>query len=338
MKPKSVLAAAVGVLLAGAATAALAWGSMGHREIGVAAMHRLPAELPAFLRTEFAAVEVGELAREPDRWKDSGKVHDTDREPAHFVNLDDQAHVFEGPSIDQLPATREAYDTGLHASGKQDMTTVGWLPYALVDNYQQLAKDFAYWRVDSAAEASAKTPERKAWFTADRVRREALILRDIGEFGHYVGDGSQPLHVSIHFNGWGKGLPNPEGYTLEHIHARFEGALVHQSVTQADVEKLMRPYQPCTAPIEVCVATYLKATLGQVEPLYRLEKAGGLQIGDPRGHDFASARLADGASELRDLITDAWRASETLAVGWPKVTLKDVLAGADPYDSLYGKD
>jgi hypothetical protein len=41
---------------------------------------------------------------------------------------------------------------------------------------------------------------------------------------------------------------------------------------------------------------------------------------------------------LRDLIVDAWRASETMSVGWPKVSLADVKAGKDPYESLYGKD
>ena len=333
-----VLAAAVAAAALGATTAAFAWGAMGHREIGVAAMHALPAEMPAFLRTAHAATEVGELAREPDRWKDSGKIHDTDREPAHFVNIGDDGHVYEGPAIDQLPPTREAYERALHASGKQDMTTVGWLPYALVDNDQQLVKDFAYWRIDVAAAAHAKTKARKAWFTADRVRREALVLRDIGEFGHYVGDASQPLHVTVHYNGWGKEFPNPNGYTLNHIHAPFEGALVHENVSQKDVESRMRPYAPCKDAIEGCVGDYLKATLRQVEPLYQMEKAGGMKPGDPRGKAFAAARLADGASQLRDFIVDAWRASETMSVGWPKVSLADVKAGKDPYESLYGKD
>ena len=53
---------------------------------------------------------------------------------------------------------------------------------------------------------------------------------------------------------------------------------------------------------------------------------------DPRGVDFADARLAAGASELRDMIVDAWRASAKTKVGYPGVSLRDVEAGkVDPY-------
>ena len=44
-----------------------------------------------------------------------------------------------------------------------------------------------------AAEKRETNMERQAWYRADRIRREALILRDIGVLAHYVGDGSQPL-------------------------------------------------------------------------------------------------------------------------------------------------
>ena len=59
-----------------AAGQALAWGATGHRLIGRDAMQALPDDLPAFLRTTAAVDTVGELAREPDRWKDAGAVHD----------------------------------------------------------------------------------------------------------------------------------------------------------------------------------------------------------------------------------------------------------------------
>ena len=56
------------------------------------------------------------------------------------------------PAIDQLPPTREEYDQTIRAMGGADMTKVGWLPYSIVDTWQQVAKDFAYWRIDEAAE------------------------------------------------------------------------------------------------------------------------------------------------------------------------------------------
>ena len=50
-------------------------------------------------------------------------------------------------------------------------------------------------------------------------------------------------------------------------------------------------------------------------------------------------RLAAGASELRDMIINAWRSSGTSQVGYPAVKVTDVVSGAvDPWDALYGAD
>src|SRR6202000_1834457 len=93
--------------------------------------------------------------------------------------------------------------------------------------------------------------QHKAFSTADRVRREKQILIDIGYLSHFVGDGSQPLHVSVHFNGWGD-YPNPPGYTPSRtLHSVFEGALVRQSITQADVDKAMAPLRVNAAGIDI---------------------------------------------------------------------------------------
>ena len=336
IKPFWTAASAVALALA-VAPVAFAWGSMGHREIGFVAIKALPDGLPAFLRTDASAIAVGELSREPDRWRDAGKIHDTDRDPAHFVNIDDEGHVFHGPAIEQLPATREEYDQAIRASGVADMTKVGWLPYSIVDTWQQVAKDFSYWRVDTAAMKTAKTPQLKAWFEADRVEREKLILRDIGEMSHYVGDASQPMHVTIHYNGWGP-FPNPDGYTMEKIHSPLEGIYVHQNIKADAVAAKLSPYVSCAGPIEPCVVAYLEATRTQVVPLYQLQKAGGFAAGDPRGVAFMTERLAAGSSKVRDLVVDAWKASATVGVGWPAITEADVRGGADAYASLYGTD
>jgi flagella basal body P-ring formation protein FlgA len=72
-----------------------AWGNTGHRLIGVAAMRALPDDLPAFLKTPGAVADVGELAREPDRWKGAGQPHDRERDTAHFIDLDDQGRVYD---------------------------------------------------------------------------------------------------------------------------------------------------------------------------------------------------------------------------------------------------
>lgn len=316
---------------------ALAWGATGHRIIGRLAVETLPPDLPAFLRSPDSVEAVGELAREPDRWKGAGRVHDADRNPAHFLDLGDDGLVFGGPSLAALPPTRADYEKALRAVG-QDSWRAGYLPYSIIDGYQQLAMDFAYWRVDTAAARNVADPAHRAWFKRDAAEREALILRDLGTLAHYVGDGSQPMHVSIHFDGWGP-FANPEGYTEQHVHAPFEGAFVRGYVSADAVRAAMAPYHACQCPIEARTATYLTATQATVVPFYALEKAGGFLNGDPRGQAFIAGRLAAGASELRDLLEDAWRASATAAVGWPAIKVADVEAGKiDPFDSLFGLD
>jgi hypothetical protein len=320
------------------AASALAWGSTGHRMIAVLAVQALPDELPAFLRTPAAAEQAGELAREPDRWKSSGKVHDTDRDPAHFINLDDQGLTEAGMALDALPPTHGDYEAAAAAAGR-DLSHLGYLPYALEDGFQQLAKDFAYWRVDKAAVRIATDPAHRAWFEKDAAAREQLILRDLGVFAHYVGDASQPLHVTVHYNGWGPG-PNPDGFTDGRTtHADFEGAFVRANLQPTMVRARMVPFHDCRCELKERIRLYLLATHAQVEPFYRLEKAGGFVGGDRRGADFAAVRLAAGASELRDLIVLAWRESARVGVGYPQVTVNDVQAGrVDPFDALYGKD
>lgn len=327
---------AAGLFLA-APHGAFAWGATGHRIIGRLAVQTLPADLPAFLRAPAAVAAIGELAREPDRWKDSGHTHDGDRDPGHFLDLGDDGRVLGGPALATLPITREGYDSDLRAAGA-DSWRGGYLPYSIIDGWQQLAKDFAYWRVDTAAGATVANPTHRAWLIADAARREALILRDLGVLGHYVGDGSQPLHVSSHFNGWGPG-PNPEGFTQDRLHAMFEGALVRRYISEAEVYAAMTPYRDCRCSIERRTARFLAATNAEVVPLYRLQKAGAFTGDNARGRAFTARRLAAGVDELRDLVIDAWRASAGAEVGYPAVKVTEVLAGkVDPYDSLYGLD
>ncbi len=185
---------ALGAVVASALSASSqvwAWGATGHRDIGELAIEALPAELPAFLRTPEIAQAVGELAREPDRARGAGQPHDTDLDPGHFVDLDDAGRVNGGPLLGSLPATREAYDGDLRVAGS-DATRSGYLPYSIADGYQQLAKDFAYWRVETAALLTTKAPDDRAWIARDLKLREALIVRDLGYWAHFVGDGSQP--------------------------------------------------------------------------------------------------------------------------------------------------
>ena len=322
-----------------------AWGNSGHRMVGMAAMGALPEDLPAFLRTAEAAAEVGELSREPDRWKGGGRTHDRDRDTAHFIDLDDDGHAMSaaGPHITALPELRSEYERFLTEAGL-DVDDAGYLPYAMIDGYQQLVRDFGYWRVLNAIEARETDPARRAWYRQDRERREALLLRDIGVLSHYVGDGAQPLHLTIHYNGWGD-HPNPEGFTnSRQTHGAFEGAFIRRNMRLDAVEAAMPAPNLEGFEMRACMATYLNATLAEVVPFYRLEKTGAFAANAEAsvlapGAAFANARLAAGAAELRDLITLAWRAAGEQSIGWPAIKVAEVEAGtADPWLAMIGED
>jgi hypothetical protein len=301
------------------------------------ALEALPEEVPAFLRTREATWRMIELSREPDRSKGGGQPHDADLDPGHFVDVDDAGKALGGPSMANLPRDREDYEKALQAAGSNSWDA-GWLPYSIVEGWQQLAKDFAYWRAARVGEKTGKTREERRWFAEDRKLREALIVRDLGYWAHFVGDGSQPLHVTMHFNGWGD-YPNPNGFTKERIHGPFEGALVNAVATDAAVRAAMKPYAACGCTVQVATTRFLAETNAKVVPLYELWGQGGFKDGDARGTAFVVERLAAGASQLRDMVVDAWRASPDFTVGYPATPAKVVeQTRVAPFESIYGKD
>jgi len=348
MKPlraKGLILALSVVAAVAVPVAVSAWGATGHRLIGIAAMRALPDTLPAFIRGADAIAEIGELSREPDRWKGAGQPHDREREWAHFIDLDETGHVItaQGASIDALPRLKSEYDV-LNVAAGLDPDDTGALPYAIMDAWQQVRQDFAYWRVLTAIEARETDLAKKAWYREDRLRREALTLRDLGVLSHYVADGSQPHHVTIHYNGWGD-YPNPERFTMSRqTHALFEGAFIRRVARLDAIEAAMPASRVEGFEIRARTVAYIRTTLDQVTPFYRLEKDGAFPTDDAGlaridGVNFATERLAAGAAEVRDLTITAWQSSAEGSVGWPAVKVADVVAGTvDPWVSLTGQD
>jgi hypothetical protein len=187
-------------------------------------------------------------------------------------------------------------------------------------------------------ETKAADPRERAWYAADRKERELIIIRDLGYWSHFVGDASMPLHVSVHYNGWGE-YPNPKGYTPDHIHGPFEGAFVRDHLTEASVRAAMPTPAPCAETVALCTALYLRASFGKVETLYRLWGEGAFNTGEPRAVAFTNARVAAGAAALRDLIVRAWQDSAEQTIGYPGVKVSAVEAGAPlAFSMVYGED
>jgi hypothetical protein len=325
------------LLLAGASLApapACAWGALGHRYIGELAVRNFPVDLPAFLRTPEMAEKIGLLAQEPDISRNAGAPHDADRDPGHYIDVSDDGTILGGPKLNALPATRLDYDTALRAVGSNQYAA-GFLPYNIMDGWQQLVKDFALLRMNIAAQKYAKslamTPEQEKGFAKAQEVRALLVVRDLGVWAHYVGDASQPLHASVHFNGWGAG-ENPQGFVvIPGLHARLETAFVNANISEADVAARIRPYR-AGGDIQHHVQDYLTATAGTVLQTYTLDKAGAFTVPTDESRAFVAGRIAEGAAQLRDLVSDAWTAAGAVQLGYQhKESVGDIEAGeADP--------
>jgi len=275
------------------AEAAFAWGNEGHTYVNRVSAQKIPAEMPRFLRR--AVAEIAYLGPEPDRWRNPSELQlKNAQEPDHFIDLE------RVDWLNPLPTTRYEFYRRLYekraatADHGDDYLPehVGLQPYITLEVFGRLKAAFReYRRLRDLHQPTAPV--------------EHAIVFYAGWLGHYVADGSQPLHTTIQYNGWVG--PNPNGYTSEHkIHALFETTYVAQNIAAKDFSDLVHAPERLTDPFQQYVA-YLRESNRHVETVYALEKAGGFSgKGTPEAFTFATRRLAAGSQMLLNLWFTAW--------------------------------
>jgi hypothetical protein len=275
---------------------AFAWGPEGHSMINQLAAEKLPADVPAFLKTPAAIAEIAYLGPEPDRWRSPLEPElNSAQAPEHFIDLE------YADMVGKLPRKRFDYIAALYAAGliHPDMARelrperAGLLPYEATEVFERLQAALRAYRNLKAKNVDTVPVEQAAIFYA-------------GWLGHYVGDGSQPLHATQNYNGWTM-KDNPHNYANDHtIHWRFEGTFVAANIHAADVEPMVSPVHVIGDPFEDFVA-YLRVSQSKVERVYQLDQQSGFTgSGTPESRKFTEERLAAGASMLRDMIDTAW--------------------------------
>src|SRR5271155_3897308 len=265
----------------------LAWGRDGHMMINRLAGAALPADVPEFLRSKEALEALEYYGPEPDRWKSPGEPElSAAQSPEHYIDLE------YADLVGDLPRRRYDYVRALAFAQKShpdlplSPEKVGLQPYETVEVWERLKSAMRDYRKLKADHKETKPVEAEIVFLA-------------GWLGHYVADGSQPLHTTIQYNGWTG--PNPNGYTTEHhIHAQFESAFVAANIKPSDVAPLVAAQPALLGDVFDDYLAYLRHTNTLVERTYQLEKAGAfVGAGTPEGKAFADERLAAGAAELR---------------------------------------
>ena len=247
----------------------------------------LPADVPGFLRSGTALNEIEYLGPEPDRWRSPAEPELVAAQaPEHFIDLEP------ADALGPLPHKRLDFEARVFAAGQRP-EKIGLQPWEATEVWERLKAAMRQYRAMTANHEDTKPVEEAILFYA-------------GWLGHYVGDGSQPLHTTIQYNGWTG--PNPNGYTTSHeIHWQFEGPFVAANIHAPVAGAKMTAAKVLDGDIFDAYMAYLRQTNTFVEKVYQLEKVGGfLGAGTPESREFTAERLAAGASMLRDMIYTAW--------------------------------
>lgn len=288
--------------------AAFAWGNEGHVYVNRAAAQKIPASMPLFLRQ--AVTKIAYLGPEPDRWRSPSELAlKNAQEPDHFIDLERVSWLDPLPRV-RYEFYRKLYDkraaTADHPSNDHPGSDhpgndhpddylpehVGLQPYIVAEIYGRLKASFREYRQLRATHQPTSSVQHAIIFYA-------------GWLGHYVADGSQPLHTTIQYNGWTG--PNPHGYTTEHgIHALFESTYVAANIKPANFAAQVHAPERLDDTFARYV-DYLRRSNQLVERVYILDKAGAFAgKGSPAALEFTSQRLAAGSQMLLDLWYTAW--------------------------------
>ena len=275
-----------------------AWDYEGHRTVNLLALASLPTNFPAALRDAAAQERVTFLAGEPDRWRN---LQTTDRSFRHVNGLDHYFDVeyladYYGMTAATLSPFRYEFTAQMAAvrakspekfpADEKDSDRIkylpGFLPWAIMESYAKLKSGFSSLKVFE----EMGTPEEVA-----QARQN--LLYTMGTMGHYVGDASQPLHTTKHFNGWvGE---NPKGYaTNRTFHSWIDGGYLNKvgGLKDAELRAQLRPAGALThdgaavrdaEEVFKVVMRFIAEQHKLVEPLYEMNKDGRLSGNGEQG-------------------------------------------------------
>ena len=278
-----------------------AWGVRGHQAANRAAIRSIPADGPIFLRSyEEWIVKTGPL---PDSWRGVSEPYSKIFEDPNHGWFQEQFSFMTVIPRSRYEFVLRLYDEYLRIRDKDPeraaLTNVRWtgtLPYAAMENYDRMKTAMRQYR-------SAAADSDDARFLAQDI---AFYT---GWLGHYTADGAQPLHDTIHHDGW-QG-DNPHGYTRDpRIHGRFESQFVDLiGLTEADLLPKISKARVLDDPFEA-ILQHLDDAAAHVEDVYRMDKRGAFS--DPRDSQaraLVTEQLARAAALLRDLVYTAWTRS-----------------------------
>ncbi len=297
-----------------------AWDYEGHHAINELALASLPQDFGGFTLTPALKHRIAFLGGEPDRWRNMSDLPLKNLNgPDHYIDLED-LKLF-GLTPETLPLMRYDFaadiararaahperfppiDPARDADHTRELD--GFLPWTITEYYEKLKSCFSY----------LKTFQKYGGTPEEIANAEANVVYVMGVMGHFVGDGSQPLHTTVCFNGWVG--DNPRGYTTsQKFHAWIDGGYFRQTggiQAGALVDKIQPAGRIANADAPDgmfrAVVGYLVAQNKLVGPLYELEKEGKLTgEGDQglEGRAFLEGQLVKAGQMLGNIWNTAW--------------------------------
>ena len=279
--------------------AAYPWGVRAHSVIDRTAVDMLPEDGPVFLK-KYADYIAGS-ASIPDTWRVAS-------EPFSKIEEDPNHGWFREQFSFMKVVPRSRYEfvlelcreylriekTDPENSKRMNVRWTGTLPFAAAEVYGHLVADMRLLRKEHAAGREDRFLEQTCAFYVTWL-------------GHYIGDGSQPLHDTIHHDGW-QG-PDPKGYTRDpKVHGRFETTYVDAiALTEQDIAPRIGKPGHLQGDVFDLILAHLDEAGRNVEAIYKLDKRAAFNDArDQEAREMVYRRTAAGARMLRDLVYRAW--------------------------------
>jgi hypothetical protein len=276
---------AMAAMLAVRPGAACAWHGEGHERIVTLALESAKDRLPQVVLQQRAAIEHGSC--DPDVLREAPFPQLKDRErPEHFIDLE----LLGGAA---LPPMRSEF-LWLCLEKKTNPTHAGTLPYAVAEWTERLAVALA---------------EHRKWPRDGAIHAKIGVCA--GHLAHYAGDLTQPLHLTVHYDGRAaKDGKSPRSG----IHQRVDGLLTLFDFSTRDALKGQELV--VYGDIFRGVVAEMDSSRARVDRVYELEPllmAGEKQPADrPEVRAFAKERLGVAARFLASLLVTAWETSATV--------------------------
>ena len=257
------------VLIFSSSLTLFGWGDNGHKTITLFAMRNLPSEMKI---SDKMKSDIIDHCVDPDYRKDMDKSEGA----KHFIDIDTYKEFLNGKMITSLDSLKGLY-------GEQNVVKEGVLPWAT---------EYTFYKLIDAFKAK------------DRNK----IVLYASDLAHYVGDGHQPLHATMNYNGQ---MSSQKG-----IHFRYEIDMIDNNLKEIEAKYVA--YRPVyVKDIRSYIFDYITEANDYIELILAADKfCSGKSKGDFNSDYFRLLWFKTKYMTLTEFNSAAWSLSSLIYTAW----------------------